>query len=105
MKHQFKVGDRVAVYDRGKRYVGNIECADPYIMVRCDLRCDGGVLFRAHPKQIRKLKPKKKKITHEVWLNLYPNGVGNSYTTKQDADRAARPGIIECRRITWESEQ
>ena len=51
---------------------------------------------------IRNVPPPK--VWRKGWLNLYPNGDGFLYDTREDADEAADPHRCECREITWEVE-
>lgn len=43
--------------------------------------------------------PEPRKIVR--WLNLYPRGFA-SWDSKEDAEAAATPDRIECRKIEWE---
>lgn len=57
---KFKVGDRIAVYERGIRVVGNIHNTQRGLI---DLWTGEEVIGPFHPKQCRKLKKPR-----EVWL-------------------------------------
>lgn len=51
---------------------------------------------------IRNVAPPK--VTRRGYLNLYPDGSGEFYTTRTEADRAPDSNRYECREITWEVE-
>ena len=66
-KHSFKVGERVAAYSGRNRYVGTVDSIYSERLISVVTQC-GPVDF--HPKQLRKLTPKKP--LREVWVNYYP---------------------------------
>lgn len=66
----FNVGDRVAVYDNGKRQVGFVGKTEPSAQnIRVDnvssQQCDKWTFGWFHPKQLRRLKKREKR---RVWV-------------------------------------
>lgn len=71
-KKPFIVGDRVRVYDRSKIYTGvvtAVSCCGEVMSVRTGNETESDIY---HPRQLRRLKPKRK--PREYWLNVNVNG-------------------------------
>ena len=94
-----KVGQRVALYTHGLRYkctVKEIDSAsdgDQSILVSAD---EIAIEEWTHPKQLRLIKPKKKKELLECWVNVYKGGnVFFAHSTKESArEYATHPDTI-----------
>ena len=70
---KFKVGDRVAVYEQGRRYVGEVEgWTQKMVHVRVEEQITEtrDSLFYYHEKQLRRLKPKVKREPRRVWVTI-----------------------------------
>lgn len=97
---KFEVGEWIIVYDGGLRFPAKLTEIG-----------SSGLLHSAssvfHPKQCRKIKPKKKKHRVEGWVNVYESGPRSMWhKTKETADDLGIPlGRIACARavIVWES--
>ena len=86
-KSKFAVGDRVAIYQNGYRYLGTIiefGVAGSYTAnsIRVKYNGDGGSKFWLHAKQLRKLKPKKK--LREIWIKT--DGALSALSCKLEQD-------------------
>ena len=101
---KFKVGDRVAVYGntgnkgpnftyaRGQRgVVEDIVSEDEEINVRLD-EWTGDRIVGVHPKQCRKLKPKKQR---EIWVTIYEGNYACIHNNETQAKVEARAGALE----------
>ena len=60
------------------------------------------ITYSRNTAYIRNVPPPK--VTRRGYLNLYPDGSGEFYTTRTEADRAPDSNRYECREITWEVE-
>lgn len=97
MKEPFKVGDRVAVYgpdSSGERhefagcmdgYRGTVTDVNPTVINGIKVRMDkyGSPTLYMHPKQCRRLRPKRK--AREIWVNVYDDGKHLGYNCHEDA--------------------
>lgn len=94
-----QVGDKVAVYESGVRYVGKVIDPGGYLFaeegnilveVQTD---DGSDTIEVHPRQCTKLKAKKSVV--EGYVNLYANYIGKPFKTRQEAVAKAGDHCLE----------
>lgn len=83
---KFKVGDRVAVYSFTGRDTGTVcelAVAGPHLKIESDHPTIDGNIHRvkAHVKQCRRLKPKRK--LREFWIRHSPTFSSFAYETKR----------------------
>lgn len=78
MKEPLKVGERVAAYIDGRRYVGNLKIANLDGTFEFVTAASPGFTYTVHPKQCRRLRNKGTRI----WID--PNGSVGFSTTKRD---------------------
>ena len=92
-KGSFQAGDRVKVYatDPFKATVTRLEGRLLQILA------DGATIpYLVHPKQCRKLKPKKEVSLVEGWVNVYNDGtVGSIWNTKENAKKQSTDGVAK----------
>ena len=67
--NSFKVGDRVAIYDNQRRYVGTLHSISQEYKDCWNIVVGGYRSYGYHYKQLRKLKPRKKRM--KLWLREY----------------------------------
>ena len=92
MKHTFKVGERVAAYDE-TRLIAWVRRVTP-TLVFVTFNKYATDEYPYHPKQLRRLKSKKKKAPREFWLNIYLNSMAG-HISKSKADAHAAGGLLE----------
>lgn len=88
-QREFKPGETIAFYNNGYRYHG--EYLKTYDTGRCQVRSVNGNDFHIHPKQCRRLRPKKKEEPKERWL-LREHGRETVFKSMYGARDAAKPG-------------
>lgn len=94
MKKPFKVGDRVRIYCAIEPFTGAIDSVFPSecLLIHVDDIFTGGLNINkqriAHPKQCRRLKPKKKKEKMRVWLNEYSGEINYWALTSKEKEMA-----------------
>jgi hypothetical protein len=76
MTPALKAGDRVAVYQSGQRYIRTVAGVTDDGMVSLVMGVAGDKCMLAHPKQVRRLVPRKRREWKGRWQVLY-NGDGS----------------------------
>jgi hypothetical protein len=104
----FKPGDRVAAYHNGNRILGKIVQVGVYGALK--INSDDDIYsFWAHPKQLRKLKPKPRKVkkSRQVWVNVYDDYTSAPYQSENDANLKQASCRLACIPLVleWEEEQ
>ena len=56
---------------------------------------------RTCPRDLIEVKPR---IKYDMWVNVYEDGLGGKYETKQEADEKSTHGRIACVKITIDCE-
>lgn len=100
MKELFKIGDRVRVYGhwqcKREYFNGAItHIGKSWVTVKSDEMVE---VTTVHPKQCRRLRPKKKRVKREVtfWMNLYPGSVNYFYDSYDSYEQAKSAASIKC---------
>ena len=92
---KFKVGDRVALYHCGSRYVGSVAIVnDSLISVNVSVQ-DGIQCYRAHENQLRKLIKKEPKIYLVVKADLLMLEYVEKYCTATERARMAKVKVVK----------
>ena len=81
---KFKVGDRVRVYGPTFQYYGEVGTIVGMFELVFTVKIDSDNRnYNFHPKQLRRLKPRKKRL--EMWINFYGADSWSSFQLKEEA--------------------
>lgn len=92
-----KIADRVAVYSSGGRDTGMVVFIQPdgFLQIKYD---SGQLIYPLHPKQCRKLKPKKRR---SVWVVFDEIGVCREFSSMHPSKLLINQDLdwVECREV------